>query len=216
MAEDLDRIDILRERICEIGRRLYNKSYVSGTGGNISARLGGDRVLITPSCFNKGFLCAEEIAVVDHSGRDLVEGVGASSEKLVHLLFYGKLPAVGAVIHAHPPAATAHALAGLEIDCSCTPETVVFLGERVPLVPYETPSIQALPDAIAPFVEPCTRAYLMGNHGVVVVGRDLQDAYNNLETLELYARTLLYAKILGGARPIPPDKLRHLKEVFRL
>jgi L-fuculose-phosphate aldolase len=209
-----DKADELRRLICEIGRRVYNKSYTSGTGGNISARLDEDRVLITPSQRNKGFLKPDEIVLIDMEGKGIVEGVTASSEKLVHLYFYKMLPDAGAVIHAHPPAATAHALAGLDIDCSCCPETMVFLGDRVPLVPYETPSTRALPEKFKSYLNPKTTAYLMQNHGVVTTGGDLEVAYNNLETLELYARTLLYARIIGGPKPIPPDKIAHLKKTF--
>ena len=216
MAELQNTAGELRSLICEIGRRLYNKSYISGTGGNVSARLDERRVLITPSKRNKGFLKPEEIAVIDMKGRGLTETSTASSEKLVHLHLYEMLPEVGAVIHAHPPAATAHALAGQDIDCSYCPETMVFLGDRVPLVPYETPSTRALPENFTSHVNPKTTAYLMQNHGVVTIGRDLETAYNNLETLELYAKTMIYARLIGGPKPIPPDKITHLKKTFGL
>jgi L-fuculose-phosphate aldolase len=216
MAQREDRESELRRLICEIGRRIYNKSYTSGTGGNISARLDDARVLITPSRRNKGFLKPDEIVLIDMEGKSITEGITASSERLVHLQFYRTLPDAGAVIHAHPPAATAYALAGLEIDCSYCPETMVFLGDRVPLVPYETPSTQALPDSFTPYLNSKTTAYLMQNHGVVTIGADLTVAYNNLETLELYAKTLLYARIIGEPKPIPPDKTDHLKETFGL
>ena len=108
MAQDTQRHDALRRRICHIGRRLYNKSYISGTGGNISVRIEDDTFLITPSKRNKGFLVPEDIARIDINGNDLAKGLTASSEKLVHLCLYKKMPNIGAVIHAHPPAATAY------------------------------------------------------------------------------------------------------------
>ncbi len=206
----------LRQGICDVGRNLYNKSYISGTGGNISARLENGTFLITPSRCNKGFLAPEDIALMDADGNDLSKGLKSSSEKLVHLFLYRNLPDVGAVIHAHPPAATAHALVGRDIDCAYVPETMVFLGDRVPCVPYETPSTHALPDSLSRYLDKKIRAYLLANHGVAVVGKDLEDAYNNIETLELYARTLIYARILGSPRPISPDKVKHLKETFGL
>ena len=214
MAHNNHNATELRRLICEIGRRLYDKACISGTGGNISARLGGRSVLITPSQRNKGFLSPDDMAVIDMEECDSADEGAASSEKLVHLHFYRYMPRVGAVIHAHPPAATAFAMAGQDIDCSCSPETMVFLGDRVPLVPYETPSTQALSDNFTPFLNPRTRAYLMQNHGVVTIGDNLEKAFNNLETLELYARTLIYAGLIGSARPIAPEKIEHLKKIF--
>jgi L-fuculose-phosphate aldolase len=216
MKQRAQELNKMRRQICDVGRYLYNKSYISGTGGNISVRLANGTFFITPSKCNKGFLTPKDIAVMDADGNDLTKGLTASSEKLVHLHLYKNLPNVGAVIHAHPPAATAHAMAGQDIDCTCAPETMVFLGDRVPYIPYETPSTQALPDAFNQYLDKKIRAYLMGNHGVAVVGKDLQDAYNNIETLELYARTLIYARIIGGAKPISPEKVKHLKETFGL
>jgi L-fuculose-phosphate aldolase len=216
MKQNAQELKKIRRQICDVGRYLYNKSYISGTGGNISVRLENGTFLITPSKCNKGFLAPEDIALIDSNGKDLAKGLTASSEKLVHLCLHKHLPNVGAVIHAHPPAATAHAMVGRDIDCAYAPETMVFLGDRVPYVPYETPSTHALSDSFKRYLDKKFRAYLMGNHGVAVVGRDLQDAYNNIETLELYARTLIYAKIIGTPKPISPAKVKHLKETFGL
>ena len=206
----------LRIYICEIGRRLYEKSYISGTGGNISVRFDINRFLITPSKCNKGFLQPDEIVIINDSGHEITRGQTASSEKLVHLQLYKALPEINAVIHAHPPAATAFAVAGLDIDCSYSPETMVFLGMKVPLVPYETPSTQALPDGFNPYINSKTRAYLMQNHGPVTIAKNLDMAYNNMETLELYAKTMMYANVIGTAKPIPPEKIEHLKQTFNL
>lgn len=206
----------IRKQICEVGKRLYDKSYISGTGGNISVMLANGNVLITPSKRNKGFLKPDEIVMIDMDGRELEKGITASSEKLVHLHFYKNQPGITSVIHAHPPAATAYAIAGLGIDCSYSPETMVFLGERVPLVPYATPSTQALPDSFNPYIDAKTHAYLMQNHGAVTTADSLEMTYNNMETLELYARTLMYAKVIDSAKPISPAKIKHLKEIFHL
>lgn len=206
----------LRNKICEIGKRLFDKSYVSGTGGNISVKLSDNRFLITPSRRNKGFLKPEDIVMIDLPGNELEDGLPASSEKPVHLQFYRELHDINAIVHAHPPVATAFAVADQEIDCSYLPETMVFLGMKVPLVPYETPSTLALPDNFAPFIDSQYRAYLMQNHGTVTTGVDLDDAYNNLETLELYAKTLMYAGVIGTPKAIPLGKIKELKKKFDL
>jgi L-fuculose-phosphate aldolase len=210
-------INEIKQRICEVGCRLFLKSYISGTGGNISVRIAKDRFLITPSKVNKGFLKPEDIVEIDQNGKEVYKkGPKASSEKPVHLQFYKHLPGINSVIHAHPPAATAYSFAAKDIECTYSPETMVFLGNHIPLVPYDTPSTMALPARFTPFLNFRTRAYLMQNHGVVTCAEDLEMAYNNMETLELYARTLMYAKVLGGAKPISMKKIAHLKSTFQL
>src|SRR3990172_70239 len=108
----------LRHRICEIGKLMHQKNFVAAGDGNISARLGRDRLLITPSGFSKGFLDPEQLLIIDLNGdklspmfgkwRDLVP----SSESRLHLECYRQRADVQAVIHAHPPMTIACTLAG--------------------------------------------------------------------------------------------------------
>jgi len=206
----------LREEICRIGRLLFQFSFISGTGGNISARLDDGDFLITPTKMNKGFLSSELIVRI---GPDCTvkEGQGKpSSEKLMHLGLYSRLAEATAIIHAHPVYATAFAIRGEAIKTSYSPEAMVFLGSEVPLVEYATPSTQAMADGLAKHLTPGISSYLLQNHGVVVWGRSLQDAFNNLQTLELYAKQLTIANLSPGAKPIPQWKIDEMKRVFDL
>jgi L-fuculose-phosphate aldolase len=206
----------LREEICRIGRLLFQFNFISGTGGNISARLDDGDFLITPTKVNKGFLSSESIIRI---GLDCTakEGEGRpSSEKLMHVGLYCRLGEAKAVIHAHPVYATAFAIRGEAIKTYYSPEAMVFLGAEVPLVEYATPSTQTMADGLAKHLSPGISSYLLQNHGVVVWGRSLQDAFNNLQTLELYAKQLTVANLTGGAKPIPQWKIDEMKRVFDL
>jgi len=212
----MNEVDLLREDICRIGRLLFQFNFISGTGGNISVRLGEDEILITPTKVNKGFLTKESIVRMGGDGR-VIDGAGTpSSERLMHIGVYRALKEARAVIHAHPVYATAFAIRGEAVKTTYSPEAIVFLGPEVPLVEYATPSTQEMADGLARRLSPDTSSYLLQNHGVVVWGGSLQDAFNNLQTLELYAKQAVIAGLIGGAKPIPQWKVDEIKRVFDL
>jgi L-fuculose-phosphate aldolase len=188
------------------GRRLYEKGFVAATDGNLSAR-GPEGFLATPTGLPKGELQAGLLARLDREGR-CVHG-RVSSEWPMHLAIYRAMPEAGAVVHAHPPFATALACAGLAIDRPVLSEVVLSLGS-VPLVPFEIPSTEELARRVAEGLQGHV-AVLLANHGAVTVGPDVRTAYYRMETLEQAARITLYAELLGGARPLPHSAVEVLK-----
>lgn len=202
----------LRTRICETGRNLYALGFVPAADGNISARLPGGGILITPSGVSKGNLKAEDISKIDLSG-NLLSGKKPSSEYLLHLLVYRERPEVNAVVHAHPPLATAFACCGRGLSEPLTSETVIALGE-VPLAPYATPGTEEVVSSVMPYVKR-RNALLLANHGAVTWGRDLERAFQRMETVEHFAKILLNAEKLGSEKPISPEKVKELEEIRR-
>lgn len=200
----------LRQQICEIGRRLYEKNFVAANDGNISVRLDDVRVLTTPTGVSKGLMTPESLVIVNLDGRPLSAGK-PSSEILLHLFAYRERPDVQAVVHAHPLYATGFAVAGLSFEDCVTPEIIVTLGS-VPLAPYGTPSTQKLPDTLRPFIQHHD-AFLLANHGAVTVGKDLWDAYYKLERLEHYAHILFISRQLGGERLLSKQATQELLEL---
>ncbi|MDD3733053.1 MAG: class II aldolase/adducin family protein, partial [candidate division Zixibacteria bacterium] len=124
-----------------------------------------------------------------------------SSEIAMHLFTYQQRPDIGACIHAHPPYATAFAVAGVKLESDILPEVVVFVGD-IPLTAYAPPGTEAVPKALAPYIEK-NSAFLLSNHGLLTIGRTLAEAYNRHETVEQYAR------IIHLARQLSPD-IRHI------
>lgn len=185
----------LKEQICEIGRRVYDKGFAAANDGNISIRVGENEVLCSPTMICKGFMKPEDICAVDLDGNQIAGQRKRTSEILLHLTIMKHRPDVKAVVHCHPPHATAFAVAGEAIPQCVLPEVEVFMGE-VPIAPYQTPGGQEFADTVAPFLT-ATNTIILKNHGTVSFGKDLEDAYWKTEILDAYCRILLLAKQLG-------------------
>ena len=162
-----------RKLIVEIGKLLYERSYVVSSDGNVSIRLDENRVLATPTMMCKGRMSEGDLAVTDMDGKALSDK-RASSELAMHLLIYKMRPDIKAVCHAHPPNGTAFAVAGLAIDKPILSEVILTLG-CVPLTDYGTPSTDELTETMKPFVAH-HNALLMANHGAVAYGENLWQA----------------------------------------
>ena len=196
-----------RKLIIEVGKLLYERSYVVSSDGNVSIRLDENRVMATPTMTSKGRMTEDGLAITDLDGKALNDQK-ASSELAMHLLIYRMRPDIKAVCHAHPPHGTAFAVAGLAIDQPILSEVILTLG-CVPLTGYGTPSTNELTESMKPFVEH-HNALLMANHGAVAYGEDLWQAFDRLETLEHTAKIAILAKTLGGAHDLPKDAIEKL------
>lgn len=198
----------LKEDIVEVGRRIYNLGFVAANDGNISVRTGDNEILTTPTGVSKGFMTPDMIIKVDMAGNQLEGELKPSSELRLHLEVYRQRPDVRALLHAHPPVATAFTVAGIPLDRPVLPEIVVSLG-RIPTAKYATPSTEELPASIRPFLEKHD-AILLENHGALTVGGDLFNALFKMEQIEHFAKISLYARLLGGERELPPDAVEKL------
>jgi L-fuculose-phosphate aldolase len=201
----------LRETICEIGRMMYDRGFIAGGDGNISARLDDGSILATPTMVCKGRMTPDMIVRTDAGGRKLAGERNASSELAMHLVIYRLRPDITAVVHTHPPIATGFAVAGIPLDRAILSEVVLTLG-CIPLTDYGTPSTDELVENLEPFI-PAHDALLLANHGAVAYGRDMEVALSNMETLEHVARISLVAHMLGGARSLPGEAVAKLIEV---
>jgi len=131
----------------------------------------------------------------------------------VHLRIYQLRHDVEAVVHAHPPFATAFAVAGEDLMAPVLPEILVQIG-GVPLVPYATPGSPALADAIEPFLQ-LHDAFLMANHGATSYGSTLSIAHQRMESLEHAAQILFSARALGHVSSLTDDQRDALLELRR-
>src|SRR6476660_1366528 len=198
----------IKEQICEIGRRLYAKGFAAANDGNITYRLNAKEILCTPTMVSKGFLKPEDICKVDYDGKQLAGSRKRTSEVLLHLAVYKNRPDIKAVVHCHPPHATAFAVAHEPIPKCVLPEVEVFLGE-VPVAKYETPGDQRFADTIVPYVKDCN-TIILANHGTVTFGPTLEKAYWNSEIIDAYCRILILAKQLGRVQHFSEEKTREL------
>jgi len=201
----------MKKAIVDTGVRLYQRGMVAGTDGNISVRLDSDRIMMTPSGLPKGRLTPEDMVMIDVRGKHLQGKWQASSEMLMHLLVYDRRPDVTACIHSHAPYATAFAVAGVELGQDILPEVVLAVGP-IPLTTYAAPGTDAVPKAIEPHVEK-SNAFLLRNHGLLTVGRTLDEAYHRHELVEHLARIVHLARQLGNVEAIPSDDFTRLKRI---
>src|SRR5918993_2567905 len=199
----------LREAIVEVGRRLYARGYTASNDGNISARLDGGRLLMTPKNVCKGFMSPEMMCITDLDGKKLAGERDPSSEMQMHLEVYRQRPDANAVVHAHPPIATGFAVAGIPLDRAVLAEVVTTLGS-VPIADYATPSTMELPEAVRKYVR-AHDGMLLANHGALTVGADLFSAYYKMETIEHFAKISFVARTLGRERLLSREEVERLQ-----
>jgi L-fuculose-phosphate aldolase len=201
--------EAIKAEIIEVGRKLWQRQYVDGNGGNISCRLTAEAVICTPTLVSKADLKPRDMCLVDLSGNQLAGGRPRTSEILLHLEIYKSVPEAKAVVHCHPPHATAYAITG-RVPPSCViPEYEVFIG-RVALSPYETPGTQKFAETVLPFVK-THNTVLLANHGIVCWADSVTHAEWYAEVVDTYCWTLMLASQLGAPLSfIPAEKTTDL------
>jgi len=208
------KVNALKSQICDVGRRLWQREYVDGNGGNIAVRVGEDIALCTPTLVSKGFMKEEDMCLVDLEGNQLCSGNGKrrTSEILMHLQIMKRQPRAIATVHCHPPYATGFAVAGVEPPTCMIPEYEVF--SSVAIAPYRTPGTPEMGMLVADLVDK-HNTILMANHGVVAWSHnDVEDAYFKMEILEAYCRTVLVAHQLGKpVNTMTPAQLQDLLKI---
>ncbi len=202
----------LRNQIVDIGIRLYALGFVPATDGNISARLTPSTFLITPSGMPKGNINADDITKMTIDGR-VISGKKPSSEYKLHTTIYKEWSCAKAVVHAHPPVATAFACCGRDLSEPLTSELVITLG-KIPLAPYATPGTDEVSTSVIPLLRE-HKALLLANHGAVTYGEDLEQAFQRMETVEHFAKITLNAETLGGGKNIDANKVKELEAIRR-
>jgi L-fuculose-phosphate aldolase len=201
----------IKQEICDVGHKLYAKGFAAANDGNISYRVGENEVLCSPTLTSKGTLKPDDICKVDLTGKQLAGSKKRTSEVLLHLEIYKLDPAVKAVVHCHPPHATAFAIAGEPIPTCVLPEVEVFLGP-IPTTIYETPGGTAFAETIKPHVKN-SKVVVLRNHGTVSWGDTLEHAFWWTEILDAYCRMLMLAKQLGRVDRISVPKVEELLDL---
>lgn len=205
--------DEIKQDMVEVGRRIYQQGFVASNDGNISVRLNENEVLTTPTGISKGFMTTDMMVKVNMKGEVLTGTMKPSSELKMHLDVYQNRPDVGSVIHAHPPTATGFAVAGIPLDRYILPEIIISLG-TIPIVPYGTPSTEEIPLGVREYLQHHD-AFLLANHGALTVGTDVFNAYFKMESMEIFSKISLTARLLGNERELNSqqvDKLMLVRE----
>lgn len=195
--------------ILEAGRKIYQRGLVAANDGNLSVRVGENALWVTPTGVSKGAMTEEMLVKLDLDGNVLEGTRKPSSETKMHLRIYREDPLIRAVVHAHPPIATAFAAAGIPLDRPVLQEAVVQLG-TVPVAPFALPGSQGVADSVAPYCRKY-RALLLEYHGAVTWGDTMEQAHYRLECLEQLAAVTLHLRALGCDRVMPEALVRDLE-----
>jgi L-fuculose-phosphate aldolase len=209
-------VEALRAAIVRAGRRLGARGLIAASEGNLSIRLPGNRILVTPSGVRKDELEPADLVVVDLEAfaGSPADGPGRrpTSDLAIHRAIYRARPDVGALAHAHLPAAMALTLAGERPDPTVLPETALFLP-RLPVVPFGAPGSDDLARRIVQHLAsppvPFPGAAILERHGAIAVGSSLDEAVDRLEVVEVLCRTWRDALFVRAGRaaagPAWPD-----------
>jgi len=203
-----------KRTVLETARRLVEERYLVGTGGNISALVEGEQLIaITPSSMDYLKMKESDICIVDFE-RNLVEGeFRPSVETGMHLAVYQKRPDVNAVIHTHQVYPSLFSLIGESIP-ALFDEQVANLGEVVKWVPYGLSGSVDLLNNLAAAVDNNCNAFILQNHGAILLGVDMEQAFRNVKILDKVAQA--YYLALTTNKPITALPLKMVETIFDL
>lgn len=208
-------IDKSKKDLLRVIKELDNKGLICGSSGNISIKIDENTYIITPSGIPVFNLKDEDFLLIDSNGKIInssKDNLEASSEVLMHLFCYKKRGDIRAIIHSHAPFASAFAITGKSLDLCIMPEIIMVFGQ-IPLVPYKTPTTEELAEFVSEYIKKDYRALLLENHGVLVTGEDIFDAYNNLSIVENYAKTYINALTIGNIKTLLKNEVSQLDEL---
>jgi L-fuculose-phosphate aldolase len=206
--------ELLKGEIVLVGRKLWERNYVDGAGGNISVRIDQQYVLCTPTMLSKRDLSFADICMTDLSGTQVHGSLPRTSELQLHLAIYRANPAARAVVHCHPPHATVYAIAGVSPPTGYAVEHELFVGE-IPVVPYETPGTMDFAKTPLPYVND-HNVVLLANHGIVCWADTATHAEWLVEIVDNYCRMLILASHIGVTlQPIPAAKVPEILALKR-
>jgi L-fuculose-phosphate aldolase len=201
---------LLRSQIAQAARKLHAAGWVANHDGNVSARIGRDRFAITPTAVSKAEVDESMLVVIDSAGKVIEGARKPPGETELHLAAYRARPDVDAVLHAHPPFATAFGASRTPLEPICLPEAVASLG-YIPLAPFGMPRSPQAVEAVSRCASEADAMLLPGN-GALTLGPDVALCFLRMELVEHLAKVLHHARALGGAVGLPPEEMAKLLE----
>jgi L-fuculose-phosphate aldolase len=205
-------IDQKKEEVARFMNRSYERHLTTSSGGNISLRLDGSHILITPSGTDKGFMRAQDIALITLSGDNKTSALKPSMETEMHLQIYRQYADIHAIIHTHPPFASMFTIIDKAINCRYLGESYIVLG-----TPRKAPYATMGSSELAANVSNCLKdacCILMESHGILTVGQTLLQAFDRLEVLENTAKINYLVQAFGSPKEIHSDELKKLDGLF--
>jgi len=205
----------LRDKLVKVARKCFYYRLMAGTWGNLSVRVDHERVLITPSGFEKAALKPENLLLMDLDGNILKGDLKPTIETCMHLKIYKVRDDVNAVIHTHSPYAMMMSVINQSIPV-LTVEFASAVGHEVPVTRFVLPGTKDLADEVVKALGKDKMAVLIRNHGVVAVGKSLEKAYHVAILVEEESRTYFWIMLLGRDEisKIPGEFIKKMRSFF--
>ena len=206
-----------KAKICDYAKRIYDRRFVDGNGGNITYRVGDNEVWVTPTMESKGFLNTDMLVKLDMDGNLLSKSeYKSSSEVKMHLGVLKANEDLQCVMHAHPPYATTLAVVGEDVRSDLVPEGMGYFGDCIPVAPFAMPGTYEVPESVVPFCKGRGRAALLANHGALTWGRTMKEAWFAMEVLENYCQIFILTNyVIGHFKEMPEEKFKKLQEMMK-
>jgi L-fuculose-phosphate aldolase len=209
---DAQALEIQKREVAYFMRRLYRHNLTTTSGGNISMRINEGHMLITPSSTDKGRMKGNEIGLLAFTGENLTTHLKLSMETGMHLAIYEKRPEIRAIIHAHPPVASAFTAMRKKINCALTAESRAILGTPG-FATYALMGTEQLARIVAESALD-SQVILMQNHGVICLGDNLLTAFDRMEVLEAAAKMTLITGLMHDSYELNPQQLREIDNLM--
>ena len=207
-------MDAAKRRVAEVARKMAELGLVSGTSGNVSARLPDALFAITPMGRSYEGMSADDIVVVDGDLYPVEGDLMPSSESLLHVAIYEARPDVGGIVHTHAVYSSAVAVAGLGIP-PIVDEMVVALGGEVRVSDYAPPASEELAERVCAALGNRDAA-LIRNHGAVAVGATPEAALDASILTERAAKIFVMSSILGRPTALPDEVAESEAAIFEM
>ena len=200
-------LEDIKNELIEYGRLSGIKDLTPGISGNMSVRC-GDKIVITSSGSASGYLDISDLVVIDFDGNKIEGDKKPSSERFLHIEYYKQRQDVNSVLHFHSPYLTAFASSGCGLSEAVLP-AIVYCFDNIPLAEYAIPGSAELVEKTSVYFKDYDMI-LMANHGVIAGGSNIKQTYLKVELAEAYAKTLLFTKLLGGAKILPKEEVEKI------
>ncbi len=197
----------IKKELVEISKLMDDKGFVNTFEGNLSIKK--DTLLyITPSGKRKASLTQDMIAVLDEDNKQIEGDFKPSSELIMHTNTYKIRNSISAVIHAHTPFLTAHAICNKPIECKSYCEMIAVF-KKIDVAPFGRPGTEEIFKYVPQYLS-SSNIVLLANHGVLAVGKSIEDTYNIIETAEAIAKVLTLTKLVGKQVDIEEEEYNYL------
>ena len=202
----------VKRDVLAAAKTMHARGLVEGTAGNVSGRVDDGTIVVTPSSLSYEDMTLDDLVVVTLDGEVVAGERSPTSEKGVHLASFAAYPEVGGVVHCHARYASMFAVARQPIPAAID-EFVVYIGGEVPVCEYHGSGSGSLAAEVASKLGDRS-ATLMANHGLVTVGKSVEDALHSALVVEHNAHIFWGAKLLGGVIDLPDKEQRDFTNVY--